>query len=62
MGGWIGLCIDIYVTTAVFWWRLRGDHWHRAADRTLQELSEDPRAFEVSTAVRPAAAQHEPIG
>lgn len=37
LGGWIGLCLDIFVTTAVFWIRVRGSRWHRAADRSLAE-------------------------
>ncbi len=37
-GGWIGLCIDIFVGTTVFVARVRGTRWHRAADRSLEEL------------------------
>ena len=39
LGGWIGLCIDIFVVTGVFWTRLRGTRWYAAADRSLMELS-----------------------
>jgi len=48
-GGWLGLMFDIYLTTAVFWWRLTSNRWHSAADRTLQEVSDRPGAAEVAS-------------
>ncbi len=38
-GGWIGLLFEIGLGASVFWLRLRGNRWHRAADRTLAEAS-----------------------
>jgi MATE family multidrug resistance protein len=38
-GGWIGLCIDIFVGSSIFWWRLRSDRWHHAADATTREVA-----------------------
>jgi MATE family multidrug resistance protein len=46
LGGWIGLCIDIFVGTTVFWIRVRGTRWYAAADRSLEEArSQDPDAL-----------------
>lgn len=39
LGGWMGLCIDVFVVTGVFWTRVRGTRWYAAADRSLEELS-----------------------
>ena len=39
LGGWIGICIDIFVMTGVFWVRVMGTRWYAAADRSLDELS-----------------------
>ena len=58
LGGWIGLCLDIFLTTTVFWIRLRGKRWHRAADATLAELD---RVVAPSADLHPSAPQHEPI-
>ena len=38
VGGWLGLCLDVFVASGIFWWRLRGNRWHAAADRSLHEL------------------------
>ena len=38
LGGWIGLCAEIFLTTAIFWRRVRGTRWHAAADRSLAGL------------------------
>jgi MATE family multidrug resistance protein len=37
-GGWLGLCLEIFVTAVIFWMRVRGTRWHAAADRSLQEI------------------------
>jgi len=31
LGGWIGLCLELVVSSALFWWRLERDGWHRAS-------------------------------
>lgn len=61
LGGWIGLCLDIFLTSAVFWFRLRGDRWHKAADASLAELAREQAAVTSSPDLRPSAPQHEPI-
>jgi Na+-driven multidrug efflux pump len=38
VGGWVALCLDIFVGTAVFWWRVQGTRWHAAADRAMQDI------------------------
>jgi MATE family multidrug resistance protein len=37
-GGWLGLCLEIFVTAIIFWIRVRGTRWHAAADRSLLEI------------------------
>jgi len=37
-GGWLGLCFELFVATAIFTTRVRGTRWHAAADRTAAEL------------------------
>ena len=54
----MGLCLDIFLTSGVFWFRLRGDRWHKAADASLAELA---RERAVVTDLHPSAPQHEPI-
>ena len=39
LGGWLGICMEIFVAAGIFWWRLRGDFWHAAADRTLRAVA-----------------------
>ena len=47
VGGWIGLCIDVFLVTGVFWTRARGTRWHAAADRSMSELhAETPLSSE----------------
>ena len=50
LGGWLGLCADVFVVTIVFWIRVRGTGWHAAADRSLKEIHAD--AVVSSEAVR----------
>ena len=38
LGGWLGLCFELFVATAIFVTRVRGTRWHAAADRTAAEL------------------------
>ena len=38
LGGWLGLCLEIYIGAAIFWARLRGTRWYAAADRALEEM------------------------
>lgn len=38
LGGWLGLSLEILVTTVIFWLRIRGTSWHAAADRSLAEV------------------------
>jgi len=59
-GGWIGLCLDIFLTTTVFAFRLRGGRWHAAADASMAELAVEYSAVS-SPGLRPHAPQHEPI-
>ncbi len=37
-GAWIGICAEIFVITAVLWWRLQRLGWQRAAFRSRREL------------------------
>jgi len=38
VGGWFGLCLEIFVTAIIFWMRVSGTRWHAAADRSLREI------------------------
>ena len=38
LGGWIGLCLEIFVGAALFWWRLWRGHWMKAAEITRAEV------------------------
>ncbi len=46
-GGWIGLCLEIFVGAAVFWWRLWRGHWRKAAEITRTEVRS--RSLEAAT-------------
>jgi MATE family multidrug resistance protein len=37
-GGWLGLCLEIFVTAVIFWIRVSGTRWHASADRSMREL------------------------
>lgn len=39
LGGWIGLCAEIVATAGLFWWRLLGGGWRRAAARSRAVLA-----------------------
>jgi len=41
LGGWIGLCAEIFVGAALLWWRLRWGMWRPAAERSRRELEKD---------------------
>ena len=38
LGGWSALCFELFIATAIFSSRVRGNRWHAAADRTVAEL------------------------
>ncbi len=61
LGGWIGLCLDVFLTTGVFWFRLRGNRWHKAADASLAELARERAVVTPAPGLRPSAPQHELI-
>jgi len=31
LGGWIGLCLEIMLSAALFWWRLEREGWQEAS-------------------------------
>jgi MATE family multidrug resistance protein len=37
-GGWIGLCVEIFVTVAIMWWRLERGGWKKAATLSRERL------------------------
>ena len=47
--------------TGVFWFRLRGNRWHKAADASLAELAREHAVVTPSADLRPSAPRHEPI-
>jgi MATE family multidrug resistance protein len=61
LGGWIGLCLDIFLTTTVFWLRLRGTRWHKAADASLAELAHERATVVPLAELHPTAQQREPL-
>jgi MATE family multidrug resistance protein len=38
LGGWLGLCVELFIATVVFSSRVRGTRWHAAADRSIAGL------------------------
>ncbi len=38
VGGWLGICLEIIVGTAILWWRLEGGGWLRSARRARSEM------------------------
>jgi MATE family multidrug resistance protein len=38
LGGWLGLCFELFIATAIFSSRVRGTRWYAAADRSIAEL------------------------
>ena len=36
LGGWIGLCLELVISSALFWWRLERNGWHRASEVARQ--------------------------
>ncbi len=38
LGGWLGLCFELFIATAIFSSRVRGTRWYAAADRSVAEL------------------------
>ena len=36
IGGWIGLCLELMLSAAVFWWRLEREGWREASERARQ--------------------------
>lgn len=38
MGGWLGLCVEIFAGAALFWWRLARGGWRRAAAKSRDEI------------------------
>ncbi len=60
-GGWIGLCLDIFLTTGVFWFRLRATRWHKAADASMAELARERTTLSLGAELRTSAQLQEPI-
>jgi len=48
LGGWIGLCAELVVGTAVLWWRLERGSWRGAAERARQERDQVEDSAETS--------------
>ncbi len=44
LGGWIGLCAEIFAAAALLWWRLRWGMWRAAAERSRRGLEEDAQS------------------
>jgi len=38
LGGWIGLCAEIFLGAGILWWRLQKKHWMVNAKRSRAEL------------------------
>jgi MATE family multidrug resistance protein len=38
LGGWIALCFELFLATAIFLSRVRGTRWHAAADRSIRQI------------------------
>jgi MATE family multidrug resistance protein len=41
LGGWMGLCLEIFAAASLLWWRLRWGMWRTAAERSRAELKLD---------------------
>ncbi len=41
-GGWLGLCVEVLLMSLLFWWRLEGGGWGRAAARSRELLDLTP--------------------
>jgi MATE family multidrug resistance protein len=53
-GGWVGLCLEIIVSSAILWWRIERRGWLAAATTSRARLTTD-RGFDLE-AVAPMAA------
>ncbi len=40
VGGWLGLCAEICVGTALLWWRLERRQWQPWAERSRQRIAQ----------------------
>jgi MATE family multidrug resistance protein len=43
-GGWIGLCLEIFVTVTILWWRLERRGWTRAAALSRERVEANAEA------------------
>ena len=39
VGGWVGLCVELLVVAALFWWRLERGGWRRASDQAQAQAA-----------------------
>jgi MATE family multidrug resistance protein len=51
LGGWIGLCVEIFVGAAIFWTRLGSGGWRAAAAATRAEVKRSERTSELGSSV-----------
>jgi len=51
MGGWIGLCVEIFVGAAIFWARLGSGRWRSAAAATRAEVKRSATSSELGSSV-----------
>jgi multidrug resistance protein, MATE family len=54
-GGWLGLCLEIVIGSALLWWRLEQNQWLPSARRSRDELSAADGAEEAKPLAAPAA-------
>ena len=38
VGGWLGLCVEIFVAAGILWWRLERRGWTRAAELSRERV------------------------
>jgi len=38
VGGWLGLCVEIFVAVGILWWRLERRGWTRAAELSRERV------------------------